>query len=270
MTDSTFSTRRLQQERDVALVATSAGQCQLSTQLDTPSSASTAIATGTMFSVTAKQAVEIMSFEFGHFTFDGDLQVQIYTLEGKDYLSNRSQPQQWTLVSETTGVESPDEEDENIMISPRADMAEPLLLSAGESRSFYFTLKSQHLQLDQSSSLTTGQEYFSDSILQTDVGIGIRLSDFPTSDDDANRAFQGRIHYRSIENCADLLAETEAVVRVAVNPTTVPQSPNEVFRSAFAELLDGQVDWARWTESQGLQLINVQASTVETKGKACV
>lgn len=268
MADLIKVARRLQENRDVSLVANSAGQCILSTQLETTSSASTAIATGVMFSVTAKQNMEITSFEFAHFPFDGDLQVQIYTLQGTDYLSNRNQPGQWTLVSDTTGVESPDEGDDDIAISPRGDMIKtvPLVMNAGESRSFYFTLKSQHLKLDDSSFLTTGQEYFSDSMLQTNVGIGIRLSNFPSTDDDVNRAFQGRIHYRSIESCPDL--STETVVRVAVNPTEVPQSPSDVFQSAFTAMLDGQVDWARWKRSHGLRLSTLSGSP-ETKCKVC-
>lgn len=113
----------MNEPREVTLIRTEGQdyQCQIDTTLS-PSSTSRIVATGIMFSVTAKQSIEFLSFEFEHFPFDGDLQVQIYTLEGKEFLNYRNHPQQWTLVSETTGVESPDSKDEIIMIVPRADI----------------------------------------------------------------------------------------------------------------------------------------------------
>eukprot|EP00980_Cylindrotheca_fusiformis_P026645 scaffold16771_cov99-Cylindrotheca_fusiformis.AAC.2 len=262
--DPISAQRRLQEDKDVSLVANSAGQCQISTLLQTPSSSSPDVATGVMFSVTAKQDIEITAFEFDHFKSEVDLHVKIYTLQGSDYLSNRNQPGAWTFVNESTGVESPDDGDEEIMIAPRADIKVPLIVNAGQSRSFYFSLRSQHLKLDKSS-LATGQPYASDSMLQTNVGIGIRQGNFPNSNDDFNRAFLGRIHYQSIESCSNFPSQTVSVIRVAVNPTAIPQSPNNVFRSAFSQLLDGQANWVRWKENQGLQLSNFVAATVETK-----
>jgi hypothetical protein len=247
----------MNEPREVTLIRTEGQdyQCQIDTTLS-PSSTSRIVATGIMFSVTAKQSIEFLSFEFEHFPFDGDLQ--------KEYLNYRNHPQQWTLVSETTGVESPDSKDENIMIVPRADMAAsvPLLLNAEESRSFFFTLKSQHLQLDQPSSVTTGQEYLSDNMLQVNTGIGIRLANFPTSQDDWNRAFAGTIHYRSIANCTDFWTETQIMLLVVVettNASPVSSSTAKVmFRKAFAQLLNNDVTLHRWRTSHGLQLTDLQ------------
>lgn len=258
----------MSRELAVEAVLNQPGKCQVTTKLGSPSALSTTIATGTMFSVTAKQDIEILSFEFAHFPTGSDIEVEIYTLVGKDYVSQRSTPSAWTKWSEAITVDSPDQNDENINIVPRAAMSNAISMKASESRSFYFSLKSQHLKLENSSNgktLMTGQVYFSDNFLSTDVGIGVRLGGFPNTQDDSNRGFQGRIHYRAIQPCSELLGQTQSVIRAVVPSSALPQSVNSVFLSAFTNKLNARADWKLWTETEGLNLNSVSASVVESK-----
>lgn len=251
-------------------VLSSPGNCQVTTKVQSPAAFSTTIAAGTMFSVTAKQNIEILSFEFAHFPFTSDLEVEIFMIDGKDYVSNRYTPSAWTKLSQTTSVDSPDAGDDDINISPRADMAQSVVMKAAESKSFYFSLRSQHLKLEPSSTgkpLTTGSVYFSDNFLSTDVGIGVRLSGFPNTQDDQDRGFQGRIHYRVIQSCSELLGQTQSMVKAVVPTSAVPQAPNTVFLTAFTEHLNKRVDWKRWTETEGLRLNGVQSTVAETKSR---
>jgi hypothetical protein len=129
--------RRRFLEGEVDLFGTG-GVCQLRTSLDTEYSG-TSFATGTMFAVTAKQAIEVESFEFANLPTDSEetLEVEIYTRQGGDYLSVTDQPNQWTLISKTTAVDSPDGIG---LIAPRPDVLRSVQMNQGESRSFYFTL----------------------------------------------------------------------------------------------------------------------------------
>jgi len=249
-------------------VLSSPGNCQVTTKVQAPAPFSTTIATGTMFSVTAKQNIEILSFEFAHFPFTADLEVEIYVINGKDYVANRNTPSAWTKLSQTTSVDSPDAGDDDINIAPRADMTQAVVMNAAESKSFYFTLRSQHLKLEPSSTgkpLATGQVYFSDNFLSTDVGIGVRVGGFPNTPDDSNRGFQGRIHYRVIQSCSELLGQTQSVVKAVVPSSAVPQSADAVFLTAFTDHLNTRVDWKRWTETEGLRLNAVSATVADTK-----
>jgi hypothetical protein len=259
--------------REVDLMPNSKDQCELTSHVDTITSGETTIATGTMFAVTAKGALDILSFEFSHASSDQDLRVEIYTITGSDYQSVRNNRQAWTLLSQTTAAASPDEGDEAVKIAPRADIDDSsynLKMSAGESRSFYFTLKSQHLRLEESSdskSLTTGAQYFSDSMLQIDVGIGIPTRDFPDTPEDTDRAFQGRIHYRTIQGCSNFMTTSKISMPFAVSPVLVPSDTNDIFQKAFQDLLITEEIFGKWALNHELQLSRLQTSTNESKGE---
>lgn len=259
---------------NVELDPTIPGQCQMTTHLDTVSSEASKLATGTMFSVTAKESIEILSFEFAYFATssdsDDDLVVEIYTREGNDYLSVRETPEEWTLVTDyrTIGVESPDEKDDNIMIVPRVDMySSALTVNVGKSRSFYLTLKSQNLRLKQQPGGSTGKEYIKDNILGTNVGIGVRLADFGT-EIEKNQAFQGRIHYRKISDCNKYMDSSQIVFPFVIDSTFAPQDPTAAFQSALKKLFDGEKAWTQWTENHNLELASLEVVSKEkNKGR---
>ena len=260
--------RSLMVETDVDFIAGSDGKCQLTSHVDTISAGTESLATGTMFSVTAKEDIEILAFEFSHFTTDSDLEADIYTREGNDYLSVREKPDQWILItdSDTTSVKSPDEDGDNISIVPRAAMktSVPLTVNAGESRSFYFTLKSQHLRLQQVIYEITGDEYFSDPMIQTNVGIGIRLGNFGSQIDE-NRAFQGRIHYRSVQDCGDYVTSTQLQAPFVIDSTSAPLDPETIFQSSIQGFMNNELTLSRWMANQNLELTSVKVSTKESK-----
>ena len=82
------------------------GFCMVRTSLDNLYSGSL-VASGTMFSVTAKEYIEILSFEFSNLPSDNDLEVDIYTCSGTECISVSNGPMQWTKLSATIAVDSP-------------------------------------------------------------------------------------------------------------------------------------------------------------------
>jgi hypothetical protein len=252
---------------EVELVPNSNGQCQITTHLDAldTSGGKTSIATGTMFSVKALETIEILSFEFSHYPVDANLGVEIYMLPGKHYLAQRTTPLAWTLVSTTIATPAPDQGDD-WKISPRADMkpSVSLTMQKGESSSFYFSLKSQHLKLlDFTSSLI----YQQDSNLQIDTGIGISQRNFPTNtDNDVNSlAFQGRIHYRAFADCNNLLETTTLQVPFVVDATVVMKDVS-IYQSAFVNLFQEDPTLSRWKNSQGLAITAFDITPGEKRG----
>jgi hypothetical protein len=241
------------------------GVCQLRTSLDTEYSG-TSFATGTMFAVTAKEAIEVESFEFANLPTDSEktLEVEIYTRQGGDYLSVTDQPNQWTLISKTTAVDSPDGIG---LIAPRPDVLRSVQMKQGDSRSFYFTLKSQHLQVESPNNgkLETGNPYISDDYLQIDVGVSFRSYPFPFSVD-ADRAFQGKIHYRALQDCQKLVMSTELIFPFVVTKHADVQDIDRALTNGFVELLQEEATLIRWTQTHGLALYTVEPKNKGTRG----
>jgi hypothetical protein len=235
--------------------------CQQTTLVEFPSSLSTSTATGSMFTVTAKDNIEILSFEFESSSSNEEVEVDIFTLEGKNYLDATSNPIAWTRLSQTTAFKSPDKGDGSFMIAPRADMLTSIPLTTGESRSFYITLQtSDDLILMQSTAenrLLTGQEFHSDSMIRTDVGIGILSGGFGDSVV-MDRAFQGRIHYRSLQDCQDFAVTSQFMVPLAVHPSTGSDDFRFALKEAFKDIMAEGAKWGRWNELHGLELLRIE------------
>lgn len=258
----------------VELVPGQKEQCQVTTYIDSLESTNvegSLISTGTMFSVTAIESIEILSFEFSHSKVDGDLGIEIYTLAGSDYKSQRKNKDAWKLLSATgmKGVPSSDK-GEKWKIAPRAEMKESVVMASGETRSFYFSLLSQHLLLMENK--LTNSVYKEDSKLRVNSGIGVRARNFPDTTDDDNLAFQGRIHYRSTAACTTLTQTTTKVqVPFVVDSTAVPSS-TAVYQTEFENMIKTAAEntasaLARWQTNDGLQMISFSPQAGETKGK---
>lgn len=236
--------------------------CQLTTFVEFPSSLSASIATGSMFAVIAKDNIEILSFEFESFASDEEVEVEIFTLEGDNYLDESSNPNAWTLLSQTTAIKSPDEGDGSFMIAPRADMKTSIPLRRGEARSFYVSLRtSDDLRLLQSTDkkrLLTGQEFYSDSMLRTDVGVGMRSGSFGDSIV-MDRAFQGRIHYRSTQDCQDFAVQSQFVLTFAVSASMLADEFQLALKAEFQAIMGEGSKWVRWKELHGLELLRTDS-----------
>ena len=145
----------------------------------------------------------------------------------------------------------------------------PIILEAGESKSFYLFFRSKDLHLKQSSRdggrLITGEEYFSDEMLQTNVGIGT-LPDFQGTKI-MGRAFNGRIHYRYIQACNDYTAATEVIALFALDPDFDLERVHQALKTGIRDMLESKATWVRWMQSDGLELLRLNPVLQEKRGK---
>jgi hypothetical protein len=170
----------------------------------------------------------------------------------------------WTKLSATIAVDSPNGLG---AVAPRADMQRSVQMTAGESRSFYFTLKSQHLQVDTpDEGVVTGAPFISDDRLQINVGVSLRFYPFPKLVD-MDRAFQGKIHYRSIEPCDQWEESTEITMPFAVNATGDIRDVNAALTNGFADVLDSEAILSRLKNLHGLRLDGLDAKNKGTRGE---
>jgi hypothetical protein len=223
------------------------------------------VASGVMFSVTAKQTLEILSLEIDHYTFDGDLQVEIFTRPGAEYIHAFNNPEEWIMVAQTSIISAP----EGIgSIVPRSAFP-TIQMAAGEILSFYVTLTTQHLKLSAASdsedgnskNLTTGDAYVSDEFLQIDMGIALRTFKFPDTTLDFNAAFRGAIHYQAVQSCtASTPAITSMVLKFAVQDGV--HVPSTDFVNAFVNLFSTEPQLVEFTKLHGLQINKLQATDV--------
>jgi hypothetical protein len=237
------------------------GQCKLRDSIEHYQGDT--VATGTMFSVRAKQNIQIISFEFADLPVDKDLEVEIYTRAGGDYLSVVDQADQWTLIGATTAVPGPDGLG---AIAPRADMLQnSISMAFDEIRSFYFTLKSQHLQVDDSKG-TTDTTFASDDLLELNVGVSLPSYPFDAQID-RDRAFQGKIHYKAIQACANFGTSTKVTIAWAVGPKAEVRDVNEVFTDGILKVMEEDPRLRVMVDSHGLSLDGARSLKLGEQGE---
>lgn len=254
-----FSLPRFLAEEDVK-PGSQNGYCASRTSLDTFQEGQ-AVASGTMFSVTALEDIEIQAFEFLSAAFINEQQVEIYTRAGGEYVSVSSKPDQWDLVSTTVGIDSADK---LWTMAPRADMTSKINMKKGDSRSFYFTLKSQNLKLLATDNKVRDDLYVEDGRLQINVGVGLRFYPFPQLVDQ-DRAFQGRIHYQTTDKpCDEWMEESTTTMSFAVNSTARIQDVNVALTKELKDSLENAAILSRLKTVHGLELedINPQPKDV--------
>ena len=253
---------RFLRETDTDLVPGSPGTCQLRTSLDTLYTGEET-AHGVIFSVRALVGqIEIQGFEFANLESVTDPVVKIYGRRGTTFSSD---PTQWTELSWTTAVKSPDGLG---AISPRADMVQSITLeNAGDEYLIYFTLNSATLQVaDTSAQATTGSAYEVDDVLQLNVGEAIEGSNEFTGTRTPNRAFQGKLHYRVKKACNTLGIRTELSFPFAAEPGTDRRELNTAVSAGFQTLLTEEADLARWRNVHGLSIDGVELRTKGERG----
>jgi hypothetical protein len=228
------------------------------------------VASGVMFSVTAKQTLEILSLEIDHYTFDGDLEVEIFTRPGADYIDVFSDPAEWNMVAQTPIFRAPEGTGS---IVPRSAFTS-IQMAAGEILSFYVTLRTQHLKLSATSEwedvtsknfLTTGDAYVSDDFLQVDVGIALRTFKFPETSLDFDAAFGGAFHYQAVQSCTALTPTIFLMVlKFAVEHGVNVRSSD--FSNAFVDIFSAEPQLVEFTKLHGLQIDQLQATDVGVSG----
>lgn len=264
------TSRSLYEDVELAMAGYGSAICVARASLDTTDSDETnhAAAVGTMFSVKAKEDIEILGFEFLDLQFDAPLDVQIFMLKPKylgEYEAASLEKDAWeNVVSSSTAKETP----EGVgAIVPRADMKKTIPLLANQVASFYFTLKSPHLQLSKSENLKTGQMYSEDGGLRVDVGIGLK-DVFDLSQTDffdylkvANRAFQGKIHYHAIKDCSNFMTSTQIDLLFAYNATASSLDVSQAISDAFRNVLEEEPRLKRMMDQHKLEFESIDRNT---------
>ena len=196
---------------DIAVLGTN---CQVSSSLNATDSDGTIEVAGVMFSLVAKQDIEVLTFEFAHLfqsiendvisDEEGGQSIEIYIRTGGEYLDAVGNDIEWIEIVNTKAYVTPQSAGYASVI-PRNSMRS-IKMQTGQELSFYVTLTNARMTTKQSTDkdLFTGDVYVGDEYLDVTVGIGFDGYPFP-NERDLNRVFQGAVHYRATETCSGLL-----------------------------------------------------------------
>jgi len=151
------------------------------------------------------------------------------------------------------------------MIAPRADMLQNIQVGSGNSVSFYFTLKSQNLQVEDENSITNAP-ILEDGNLVLNGGVSLRRYPFPRQVDN-HRGFQGKIHYRALQECSNLPVVTELHFGFATEANVDIRDANEALTSGIMEWLRDDPQFSRWARLHGLSLSQVVPTSLGNRSK---
>jgi hypothetical protein len=167
--------------------------------------------TGIMFEISASSNVKILTFELDvHLDLvnnDGDLAVEVYTLEGS-FADKFDQPDAWQLIAQTDLVVAPEGFG---AIVPVQDFHAVDILARGR-RSFYITMNGPFLDSNVNGLQKTGDIQMRDDDIQLLVGAGLNQYKFPAElDRVVHPMFSGVIHYQKSFDCQDNKAASTSV-----------------------------------------------------------
>jgi hypothetical protein len=254
---------RLLGEPDVGLyVSGGEGTCQIRNSLDTLYNGENA-AFGAVFTVQAlTDPLDIQGIEFANNLNAGDegAVVNIYVLPNANGFS--SNKDDWIKLASTTSVASPDGIGS---IAPRADFTRSVAISPGNPWTFYVALENGNLKM--ADSTATGTSYQQDDFLRLNVGESLASGAEFTAARTANRAFQGKLHYRVLKPCNTLATETEFVFPFATEAGTDRVALNAAVSAGFEQLLIDEKDLVRWVNLYGLVIKTINLKSKGSQGK---
>ena len=248
-------TRQSQRQSAKTYVVGGDGDCEVSSFLNA-SYVGDRASSGTMFTLTAKQDIEVLTFEFAHFEEDVDGQdVEVYVKTGPNFLEAVGDRTQWQEMAQTTAYLSPEMIGASVV--PRADVRS-VKMFAGQQLSFYITLKEIRMKMsvtELDSGLSTGDPYLADEFLEVSVGVGLR--DYPFPDfSDIDRVFHGAIYYQAIQSCSKFESLEDVIVMVfAVDDLEADASGLiEALSDSITTYIHEYVELRRMEASHGLVL----------------
>lgn len=163
--------------------------------------------TGILFTITATKGVELLTFELGVVTNTSsavdDLTVEVYSMKGEffhlgDYLSYQNDEKLWTPLFQSNGTLDP--QGAGMLLSMEEFM--PIFLGAGDTFSFYITMKRPYLNCVAQALQKTGEVQADGEDFAVTVGAGLSEYKFPESINPiVDPQFSGRIYYRTKSDC---------------------------------------------------------------------
>jgi hypothetical protein len=265
--------------------------CQVWSQLDTNFNGDRT-AFGTMFSITAKQDIEVLTFEFAHLargegtttamTTDGQQPIEVYVKPGADFLSGVGVASEWTSMmnsessSSATTTEAAEDGTTTTLLTAYESPGAPgtsiiptaslkrVKIATGESVSFYITLTEPRMKVsltEGGSGLTTSAPYVEDEYVQLSVGVGLQEYPFPNFTD-LDRVFHGLIHYRTTANpkgleCIGFSTTTVISLKFAVQLTATVDKFKSTVTEVLSSYLVNQVELRKMAEIHNLALEGV-------------
>jgi hypothetical protein len=262
-------------------------ECRLTTSLIAPSLVGEDYfgAVGTVFTMSATQEIQIISFEFD-FILDStaDLssssssswEVEVYSFVG-DYIPFTNQSKvwnrdEWEDRATATAVLSPDGK---YAILPVIE-SHPMVMSAYTLYSFYITFKdplsTMKIRLSQAVAPMVDNVVTTDDILQIHVGSSMTSYPFPDISTPGS-IFHGVVHYQVTQECnaTEFLTESEIVLEFAVNEEQQTQDILTILTSAVEDATKAFIiltpDLIRYTKFHDLSLDSVESTFGGKMGK---
>jgi hypothetical protein len=235
------------------------GTCQIRSSLDTAVDGNVA-ATGVTFSVQAiGTSLIIQAIEFANTKGSSSSEINIYARKGTSFSTTASD---WTTLASTASVASSDGLG---MMIPRAAMKQPLTVAAGEVWTIYISSSAANIKLT-STTKSTGSSYQVDSFLQLNVGESIKDGAAFSASRTGNMGFQGKLYYRVLKPCQDLVTDTQSVFPFAATSGIDPTELNNALTTGFHNLLTDQGDLKRWSQVNGLAIKNISLKSKGAEG----
>jgi hypothetical protein len=217
-------------------------------------------AKGTMFTLSVKEPLELLSMEFDAYDFseDGvvleDLSMQVYYRKG-DFSGFTNNEDEWILLADTPVYLAPDSKG---AIIPANEFT-TVTMEPGEVYSIYLSFQTENVLKIQSSDRLIGESFQSNDILELFVGVTLEDGPFPDKFDQA-ADFSGVLHYRTLRQCSQVLMQTEVDLEFAINEdpeADIMQSLSDAVGNAITALTILTPNLIRYAKFHYLELQGV-------------
>lgn len=212
-------------------------------------------AKGTMFSLTVKERLDLLSMEFdiAEGISGGDVAMEVYYRKG-EFSGYTNDQQQWTKLADTIFYLAPDGKG---AIIPTNEFT-TVTMEPGQKYSIYLSFQSDVLKLKTSKQLI-GELYQSTDILDLYVGVTLDDGPFPNTFGIASD-FAGVLHYRTLLPCSRVLMTTSVPMEFAINENPDPDTLNELadaVKKAITALITLNPTLIRYEKFHELELQDV-------------
>jgi len=168
-------------------------------------------------------------------------------------------PDQWTLLADTTAQLSPDK---SSAIVPAADFTS-VELQPQQTYSLYLHFSSTNVFKYRSADSLIGETFDSNELL--DVKVGVTLKDpnpFPKTFDLSSN-FNGVVHYRTSQSCTSVLTTSTVDLEFAINDDSTADNMaalEEAVKAAVSSVFTLDPKLIQYTKNHMLELTSVNAN----------
>lgn len=196
---------------------------------------------GVMFELISQSPITIRTLEMDVNPGDNsDLSIEVYSRVGQFQLVTNA-PEKWELVARTQLIFLPERSSYLVPVNHFA----PLIMGAGERRSFYLTMNGPYIDNTVHALSKTGELSDSNNDIQLLVGSGFQDTAFAAAADlTTDPQFAGVVHYDKQVRCESLSYQTMTVIeyhfgfnQAVSDPEKLPRLVDGAVASALDDLL---------------------------------